>query len=388
MLNFNYYNPCRLVFGRDAEKEAGNLAASVLGGKGRVLVVYGGGSVVRSGLLARVEEALTQAGHTVVARGGVQPNPQMSFVHQLLEEFKDDQIDLVLGVGGGSVIDTAKSTAVALKTKADPWPYFAEGRIPTEALPVMEILTLPAAGSEQSIRSVMTHEGIKTGIGAECIRPKVAIINPELFMTLPLKQVGSGVVDMMSHIMERYFSATDNTDYVDAQSEAALRTAMEHGRKVYQNPKDYDAWCQVAMVGTFAHNGYFGLGRQEDWACHAMEHEISGWNDAIVHGMGLAILIPNWMRYVSQQKPARFVQFAQNVMGITPQESDTETIELGIAKLCAFYQDMGMPLKLSELGVTDCPVAQLAERCCRCGPVGKLLPLAAADVAAIMEASL
>lgn len=388
MLNFNYYNPCRLVFGRGAENQVGQLASSILGGNGRILVVYGGGSVVRSGLLARLEEQLTAAGHTVVARGGVQPNPQMSFVHQLLEEFKDDQIDLVLAAGGGSVIDTAKSAAIALKMKADPWPYFEEGRVPTEALPVIAVLTIPAAGSEQSIRSVMTHNGVKTGIGAECIRPKAAIINPELFMTLPMKQVGSGVVDMMSHIMERYFSDTTATAYTDAQAEAAMRTAMVFGLRVHNNIEDYDSWCQVAMVGTFAHNGYFGLGRQEDWACHAIEHELSGWNDSIVHGMGLAIVIPNWMRYVAQQKPKRFVQFAIRVMGITAQDNDTDTIALGIAKLCAFYQNMGMPLTLSELGVTDCPVTELAQRCCRRGPVGHLLPLNEADVAAILRASL
>ncbi len=388
MLNFTYYNPCRLVFGRGAERQVGELARSILGRTGRVLIIYGGGSVVRSGLLARLEEELTKAGHTVVARGGVQPNPQMSFVHKLLEEFHAGDIDLVLGAGGGSVIDTAKSAAVALKTQADPWPFFAEARAPSEALPVIAVLTLPAAGSEQSIRSVMTHEGVKTGIGAECIRPKAAIINPELFMTLPILQVGAGVVDMMSHIMERYFSDTAHTAYTDAQAEAALRTAMVFGLRVHKNPEDYDSWCQVAMVGTFAHNGYFGLGREEDWACHAIEHELSGWNDSIVHGVGLAIVIPNWMRYVSQQKPKRFIQFAIRVMGIAAQENESDTIALGIAKLCAFYQNMGMPLTLSELGITDCPVEELAARCCRRGTVGHLLPLAEADVLSIMKACL
>ncbi len=388
MLNFSYYNPCRLVFGKGAENQIGQLATNILGRPGKVLIVYGGGSVVRSGLLSRLEEQLTLAGHSVIARGGVKPNPEMGFVHDLLKEFADEGIDLVVGAGGGSVIDTAKSAAVALKNKADPWPYFEEGRAPTEALPVVAVLTLPAAGSEQSIRSVMSHNGVKTGIGAECIRPKAAIINPELFMTLPILQVGAGVVDMISHIMERYFSNTPHTAYTDAQAEAAMRTAMVFGQRVYNNIEDYDSWCQVAMVGTFAHNGYFGLGREEDWACHAIEHEFSGWNNSIVHGVGLAIVIPNWMRYVSQQKPKRFVQFAIRVMGIPAQENDTDTIALGLAKLCAFYQNMGMPLTFSELGIEDCPVEELAARCVRRGPVGHLLPLAEDDVASIMKACL
>ncbi len=388
MLNFSYYNPCRLVFGRGAENQVGDLVTQVVGRPARVLVVYGGGSVVRSGLLGRLETQLTQAGHTVLARGGVQPNPLMSFVHQLMDELKDETIDLVLAAGGGSVIDTAKAAAVGLKTKSDPWVYYAEGRQPTEALPVIAVLTLPAAGSEQSIRSVMTHNGVKTGIGAECIRPRVAIINPELFMTLPMKQIGAGVVDMISHIMERYFSNTPHTAYTDAQAEAAMRTAMVFGLRLRNNPEDYDSWCQVAMVGTFAHNGYFGLGREEDWACHAIEHMLSGWNEEIVHGMGLAIVIPAWMRYVALQKPKRFVQFAIRVMGVPAQESETETISLGIAKLCAFYQNMGMPLTLSELGYTDVPVADLAQRCCARGPVGHLLPLAKEDVEVILNTCL
>lgn len=388
MLNFSYYNPCRLVFGKGTENQVGDLVKETLGRTGRVLIVYGGGSVVRSGLLARLQDSLIAAGHTVLARGGVQPNPRMSFVHERLAELKDDGIDLVLAAGGGSVIDTAKATAIALKTGEDPWPYFAEARQPKEALPVVAVLTLPAAGSEQSIRCVMTHNGIKTGVGAEVLRPKVAIINPELFTTLPLKQVGAGVVDMMSHIMERYFSATDNTQYTDAQAEAALRTAMVFGQRVYKDVNNYDAWCQIAMVGTFAHNGYFGLGRQEDWACHAMEHALSGWRESIVHGMGLAVLIPHWMRYVAQRQPKRFVQFAQRVMCVTPQETDEETIALGIAKLCAFYQTMGMPLTLSELGAQDVPVKELAEVCCANGPVGHLVELQTEDVSAIFEASL
>ena len=222
------------------------------------------------------------------------------------------------------------------------------------------------------------------GIGAECLRPAAAIVNPECFMTLPRHQVAAGVVDMISHIMERYFTRTTATAYVDAQSEAAMRTAIEFGPKVWADAGDYDSWCQIGMVGSFAHNGYFGLGREEDWACHAIEHEISGWNEAITHGMGLSVVIPAWMRYVSERTPARLAQFARNVFGIV-EADDAEAAKKGIEALVAFYKSLGMPTRMGELGADECPVESLARHCCRRGPVGRLLPLEASDVEAILK---
>lgn len=385
MLNFAYHNPVRLVFGRGAENEAGRLATEV-GRTVKALVIYGGGSVCRSGLLGRVRESLEAAGITVIEKGGVQPNPRLSFVRETVDWMRDQDVGLVVAVGGGSVIDTAKAVALGLEYEGDCWDFFDGHAVPEKALPVLAVLTLPAAGSEQSVRCVISHHGTKAGIGAECLRPAAAIVNPELFMTLPKYQIAAGVVDMMSHIMERYFSETTGTAYVDAQSEAALRTALEFGPVVHADPQNYDAWCQLGLVASFAHNGYFGLGRVEDWACHAIEHEISGWNEAVTHGMGLAVVIPAWMRYVSERQPARFADFARRVFNVTASD-DRQAAAEGIEALVAFYRSLGMPVTMSELGAEDCPVDSLARHCCRQGTVGHLMPLAAADVEAILKSA-
>lgn len=387
MQNFSYSNPTRLHFGRGTENDVGRLAREVLGRAGKVLVIYGGSSARRSGLLNRVSSSLENEGFTVIEKGGVRPNPRLSFVRETVDWMRDQGVGLVVAVGGGSVIDSAKLIAASLEYDGDAWDFF-DGRATVEkALPLVAVLTLPAAGSEQSVRCVISHHGTKDGIGYECLRPRVAVINPEVFATLPKHQIAAGVVDMISHIMERYFSATNATAYVDAQAEAAMRTALEYGPKVFADSSDYDSWCQVSMVGTFAHNGVFGLGRVEDWACHAIEHELSGWNEDIVHGMGLAVVIPAWMRYVSQTEPARFVQFAVNVMGVEPGADDRETIELGIEKLCAFYRSLNMPTTMKELGAADGPFESLARHCCRKGGVGHLKALTEEDVLAIFRSA-
>ena len=387
MQNFSYSNPTRLHFGRGTENDAGRLAKEVLGRAGKALVVFGGGSARRSGLLDRVRTSLEAEGFTVIEKGGVSPNPRLGFVRETVDWMRDQGVSLVVAVGGGSVIDSAKLIAASLEYEGDAWDFFDGHAAVETALPVLAVLTLPAAGSEQSVRCVISHHGTKDGIGFDCLRPRAAIINPELFATLPKHQIACGVVDMISHIMERYFSATPATAYVDAQAEAAMKTALEYGPKVFADPTDYDSWCQVSLVGTFAHNGVFGLGRVEDWACHAIEHELSGWNEAIAHGMGLAVVIPAWMRYVAKSEPARFVQFALNVMGVEAGETDDETVERGIAKLCDFYRSLNMPLTMKDLGAADCPVESLARHCCRKGPVGHLKPLNEADVLAVFRAA-
>ena len=386
MLNFAYHNPVRLVFGRGAENETGRLAQTV-GRTCKALVIYGGGSVCRSGLLGRVRDSLEASGMTVIEKGGVQPNPRLNFVRETVDWMRDQGVGLVVAVGGGSVIDTAKAVALGLEYEGDCWDFFDGHATPEKALPVLAVLTIPAAGSEQSVRCVISHHGTKAGIGAECLRPAAAIVNPELFMTLPKHQIAAGVVDMMSHIMERYFTATTDTAYVDAQAEAALRTAIAFGSQVYQDPTNYDAWCQIGLVGSFAHNGYFGIGRVEDWACHAIEHEISGWNEAITHGMGLAVVIPAWMRYVAERHPERFAMFARRVFDVAACD-DREAVQKGIDALVAFYKSLNMPITMAELGAEDCPVHSLARHCCRRGPVGHLMALDAEDVEAILRSAL
>lgn len=384
MLNFSYCNPTRLVFGRDAELKVGETALGILGRPAKVLVLFGGGSARRTGILDAVEKSLEESGFCVIEMGGVQPNPRMGFVRETIDWVRDQGVKAVVAVGGGSVIDTAKAVAAGLEYEGDCWDFFEGRAVVTKALPIFAVLTIPAAGSEQSIRAVITHHGTKAGIGSEAIRPKAAFINPARFSTLPALQIGAGVTDMLSHILERYFTNTTATDYTDHQAEAAMRTIIAFGPKVLTHPDNYDAWCQIGLAGTFAHSGYFGLGREEDWACHAIEHEISGWNEHIVHGCGLAVVIPSWMRYVARFAPKRFVDFAVRVMEVEPQADDAATIALGIAKFTGWLQTLGMPTTMAALGAAECPIEALARHCCRKGPVGHLKALAADDVEAIL----
>ena len=229
---------------------------------------------------------------------------------------------------------------------------------------------------------VINHEGLKLGTASEKIRPMISVVNPELFFTLPKEQIAAGVVDMISHIFERYFTNTENTDYVSSQAEAAIRTAMTFGPKLLENPKDYESWCQVAMVGSWAHNGYFGLGQVEDWACHAMEHELSAFDPKITHGAGLAVLTPAWLRYVASVNPARMQRFAREIMG-------KDTVEAGIEALCDFYRVMQMPSKLSDFGLDEAALEVCAKSACaRTGTIGQFKKLTSDDVLAIYKSVL
>ena len=352
MLGFQYANATRLFFGREAEKGLVGRLADDLGHEGDVLVVYGGGSVIRSGLLPRVTAALKDAGLTVHEEGGVVPNPQIGLVRTWIKKYAEKKPRAILAVGGGSVIDSAKAVAVGFEADCDVWDFFAGKAAVQSALPVYTILTLPAAGSEQSIRAVL---------------------------------IGAGVTDMISHIMERYFTNTEHCEYVDAQAEAAMRTAVDFGPKVVANPSDWDAWCQIAMVGTYAHNGYFGLGREEDWACHGIEHELSGWNAEVTHGAGLAVIIPAWMAFVAKTRPARVEDFALRVMRVEKGATQEETVARGIEALKTFYRSLGMPVTLTELKVPDAPIEKLAKGAVRKGLLGKYVPLDEAAVKTILE---
>lgn len=377
MLNFNYYNPTRLVFGRAAELDVGGVVSRETG-TGRYILMYGGQSARRSGLLDRVKESLKEKGVDAVEYGGVKPNPDIDFVRRIKDESRSGSLSDVKGViavGGGSVIDSAKALAAAWFHEGDPADFYYGRASVEKALPVYVVLTIPAAGSESSIRSIQTCDGYKLGIGSELIRPKAAFINPELFYTIPPNQIANGVVDMASHIMERFFSNTEHTDFIDHQIEAALRTIFTFGPKVLADPANYDNWCQIAMAGTFAHNGVFGLGREEDWACHAMEHAISGWNPDVPHGAGLAVVIPAWMRYASRIKRERFVQFAKKVWGILD-PSEILLIEKGIKSFEDWCRMMGQPTTLHELGINDAPYELLAQKAVfPAGTIGRMVKL-------------
>lgn len=345
---FTYRNPTELMFGRGAHTKAPKAFVDGYGAK-KALLVYGRGSAVKSGLIDAVKAASEDAGLALVEKGGVQPNPTIEFVREALELARSEGIDSVLAVGGGSVIDTGKTVAAAFSYEGDPWDFFSGKAQVNKVLPLAAVLTIPAAGSEQSKRAVITNGDKKLGMGNDCLRPKLAAINPELFFTLPANQAAAGIFDMMSHIMERYFTKTPDVEFTSTEAEGALRVIMENALKIKDNPKSYAAWAEVALAGTFAHCGFFGLGHEEDWACHGMEHALSGWVDTITHGAGLAILTPAWMRYVWGEDPERFVRFAERVMGVTPMATDEATIKLGIAKLFAFIQQMGLPTAIHEV---------------------------------------
>lgn len=345
---FTYRNPTELMFGRGAHTKAPKAFVDGYGAK-KALLVYGRGSAVKSGLIDAVKAASEDAGLALVEKGGVQPNPTIEFVREALELARSEGIDSVLAVGGGSVIDTGKTVAAAFSYEGDPWDFFSGKAQVNKVLPLAAVLTIPAAGSEQSKRAVITNGDKKLGMGNDCLRPKLAAINPELFFTLPANQAAAGIFDMMSHIMERYFTKTPDVEFTSTEAEGALRVIMENALKIKDNPKSYAAWAEVALAGTFAHCGFFGLGHEEDWACHGMEHALSGWVDTIIHGAGLAILTPAWMRYVWSEDPERFVRFAERVMGVTPMATDEATIKLGIAKLFAFIQQMGLPTAIHEV---------------------------------------
>lgn len=345
---FTYRNPTELMFGHGAHTKAPKAFVDGYGAK-KALLVYGRGSAVKSGLIDAVKAASEDAGLALVEKGGVQPNPTIEFVREALELARSEGIDSVLAVGGGSVIDTGKTVAAAFSYEGDPWDFFSGKAQVNKVLPLAAVLTIPAAGSEQSKRAVITNGDKKLGMGNDCLRPKLAAINPELFFTLPANQAAAGIFDMMSHIMERYFTKTPDVEFTSTEAEGALRVIMENALKIKDNPKSYAAWAEVALAGTFAHCGFFGLGHEEDWACHGMEHALSGWVDTITHGAGLAILTPAWMRYVWSEDPERFVRFAERVMGVTPMATDEATIKLGIAKLFAFIQQMGLPTAIHEV---------------------------------------
>lgn len=377
MLNFNYCNPTRILFGCDEHKKLGEALKKE--NIGKVLIVYGGGSALKNGTVSAVQTSLEEVGIEYFTIGGVRANPTLDFAAKVKKIAVDSQVDALLAIGGGSVIDTCKVAAAWSKYDGDAWDFFTKGVAITDAIPVACVLTIPAAGSEQSIRMVINHNGLKLGTASEKIRPLISVVNPELFFTLPENQIAAGVVDMISHIFERYFTNTEHVEFVSGQAEAAIRTAMEMGSKLLENHSDYDAWCQVAMVGSWAHNGYYGLGQVEDWACHAMEHELSAFDPAITHGAGLAVITPAWLRYVAEVNPARMQRFAKKVMGV-------ETLEEGIAKLQAFYAAMKMPTKLSDFGLTqEALEACAASACARTGTIGQFKKLTSEDVLAIYK---
>ena len=361
MNNFTFYTPTKYLFGRGVETKAGELARQFLGQK--IMIVYGHGSVVRSGLLSRVTASLAEAGVSWTELGGVDPNPTDTLVYKGIEEGRKENIDGVLAVGGGSAIDTAKAVALGIPYNGDFWDFYAGRLVPEKALPVGTVLTIPAAGSEGSGNSVITRlDGLhKISLRTESVlRPKFSLLNPELTFTLPPYQTASGIADMMAHIFERYFTMTPGVEITDRVSEGILRAIIEEAPKVMKDPEDYDARANIMWSGTLAHNGVCGTGRREDWVSHFMEHEISAVY-GVTHGAGLAVIIPAWMTFMADHNPGKVAQMARRVFDVNSHDDRTAAVE-GISCLKAFFGSLGLPVTFAGLGIESPDIPLLVKK--------------------------
>ena len=372
MYNFIYHTPTQVVFGRGAEGQTGELVKAQ--GCKKVLIHYGGGSVVRSGLLDRIKASLDQAGAAYTELGGVVPNPRLSLVYQGIALCRKEGVDFILAVGGGSVIDSAKAIAYGLAEEADVWELYDHTRRAKACLPVGVVLTIAAAGSEMSNSSVITNEetGEKRGYRNDLCRLKLAIMNPELTVTLPPYQTAAGCTDILMHTLERYFTQGGTLELTDRIAEGLLRTVMKNALILRDDPANYDARAEVMWASSLSHNDLTGLGANGmDFVPHGLEHELGGMFD-VTHGAGLSAVWPAWARYVYRDCLPRFVQFAVNVMEIRPGASDEETALAGIAALEDFFRSIHMPVTLKELGVepTEEQILAMAASCAK-GAGGK-----------------
>ncbi|NLJ40772.1 MAG: iron-containing alcohol dehydrogenase [Clostridiales bacterium] len=353
MNNFTFYSPTYFVFGRGTENEAGKYVSRFGGTK--VLIHYGGGSVKKSGLLDRVKTSLDGAGIDYVELGGVMPNPRSGLVYEGIDLCRQEKVDFILAVGGGSTIDSSKAIAAGVLYDGDFWDYYSTDLQVTEALPVGTILTIAAAGSEGSQGSVITHEDgmLKRSTNSDAIRPVFSILNPELTFTLPPEQTANGVADIMAHVFERYFTNTKEVEVTDRLCEAILLTMIKESPKVMENPSDYGARANIMWAGMVAHNNLCGVGRDQDWSSHDMEHELSALYD-VAHGAGLAVMFPAWMKYVMKHDINRFAQIAVRVWGCHMDYQNPEVTALeGIKKLEEFWRSLGLPITFAELGAKE-----------------------------------
>ena len=353
MFDFKYFTPTKVVFGKNSEEKVAELVQE-FGGK-KLLIHYGGGSVIRSGLMQRLTDKLDAAGISYVKLGGAVPNPRLSLVYEGIELCKKEGVDFILAVGGGSAIDSAKAIGYGVKNEGDVWDFYDYKRPAKDCMPLGVILTLAATGSEMSDSSVITKEEglVKRGYSSDYCRPRFAILNPELTMTLPDYQTACGCTDIMMHTMERYFTNGGNMELTDSMAEALLRTVKENALILVKDPNNYDARAEVMWAGSLSHNGLTGCGNDGgDWMTHKLEHELGGLYD-VAHGAGLAALWGSWARYVYKNCLPRFKRYAINVMGIPANAGSDEEIALkGIEAMEAFYREIKMPTNLRELGVT------------------------------------
>jgi len=385
MENFTFQCGTKIIFGKGTEKQVGEETRKF---SKKVLLHYGTGSIKKSGLYHTVIESLKRSGVSFTELPGVVPNPRIGLVREGIKACRENQIDFILAVGGGSVIDSAKAIAAGFYYDGDAWDFFSK-KIPIEkALPIGTILTIPAAGSEASPSVVITNEADKSKLSANSnlLRPVFSILNPELTLTLPKFQVACGISDMVAHVIERYFTNTKSVDLTDKLCEATLKSIIKNARLAFSDPDNYDYRAELMWASTVAHNGLLGTGRAEDWASHRIEHELSALYD-VAHGAGLAVIVPAWMKYVYRHDVKRFAQFARSVWDVSSDSDEKAALE-GIGCMRAFFRDIGLPATLKELGIGGEKIGEMAGRCVHRGHIGNFVKLGEKDVAEIYRIAL
>lgn len=393
MLDFTYYAPTKVVFGKESQSQIGALVKKQ--GCKKVLIHYGGGSVVRSGLLDRVKAVLTGEGVEYVELGGVKPNPRLSLVYEGIELCNKENVDFVLAVGGGSTIDSAKAIALGVVNGGDVWDFYDFKRsAPAGALPVGVVLTIAAAGSEMSNGSVVTKDegGVKRGFGCEYMRPKFAVMDPNLTMTLPDYQTACGCADILMHTMERYFGNGEHSVLTDRIAESLMKTVIENAVVLAKEPDNYNARAEIMWAGSLSHNDLTELGGDGgDWCTHQLEHELGGMFD-VAHGAGLAAVWGTWARYVLDNCTHRFQQYAVNVLDIEDSGTPKEVALKGIEKTEEFFRTIGMPTSIGDMGIapTEEQLNTMADMCFAAngGPKGSAKLLDRDDLYNIYKAAL
>jgi len=386
MDNFIFQNPTKIIFGKGAENGVGKEISNY---SKKILLLYGGGSIKKTGLYDKVITSLSGEEIEYIELSGVKPNPRLSLVQEGIKICRENDINFILAIGGGSVIDSAKAIAFGVPYEGDVWDLFLGKAVVAKALPLGTILTIPAAGSESSTGCVITNEegGYKRAVNSELIYPRFSILNPELAFTLPKYQVACGVTDILAHLMERYFTNTKNVELMDRLIESTMKTVINNIPIILEQNDNYEAWSEVMWSGTIAHNNLLNTGRVGDWASHDIEHELSGIYD-VAHGAGLAVVFPAWMKYVYKQDVERFAQFAVRVWNVENEFWSAERTALeGIKKLQNFLKSIEMPSNLTELGIHDDKLEEMADKCTNSDTtkVGNFVKLGKIDVLNVLK---
>lgn len=379
MENFVFQNTTKIIFGRDSEKNVGIETKKY---SNKILLHYGSGSIKKYGLYEKIIKYLKEEGIEAIELPGAEPNPKISLVREGIKICRENSINFILAIGGGSVIDSAKAISIGIPYNGDVWEFFERKANAKSAVPIGIVLTIPGSGSESSNVTVITNEEklIKRGYHNQTLLPKFAILNPELSFTLPPYQTASGAADIMAHTMERYFTQTKKADLTDRLCESNLITVIENTPLVLANPEDYDVQAEIMWASSIAHNGLLGTGRIEDWGSHKLAHELSSYY-GVIHGAALAIIFPAWMKYVYKQNIERFVQFAVRVLSVDACFGSHEQIILeGIRRLESFYKKIGLPITLKELDINSEKFDEMATKCVIFGSIGNFMKLNKDDV--------